>query len=109
MTDFTKNRVRRLPRLIPCCYWFPSEGIDDLFGREVLLPARVLRKQLPGSMLFIDINFQNVRELGYAYPQKLMVGDLELEGSSIPFVVKCHIVRMDEGELLIYETINGCR
>jgi hypothetical protein len=33
-----------------------------------------------------------------------VVGDLELEGSGIPFVVKSLIVGMDESELLVYES-----
>ena len=59
--------------------------ISYLLRVEVLLAVLSLLKQFASTVT-----------------KKLVVGYLELEGPAVPLVVEVDVVRMDEGEFLIY-------
>ena len=58
-----------------------GQGVDNLFGVEVLLSTSIFCEQLAGTV-----------------SKQLMVRNLELKGSRIPGVVQLNVIRVDESD-----------
>ena len=91
--------------MITDAHRLPGEGVDHLGCRQSirvhssessrmdLLRVEVLR---PVGVL--------LELLAAAVSEKLVVGDLDLEGTRVPCVVQVGIIGMDEGQLLVWRS-----